>query len=273
MKRKDEGKAKEYVVKSLALNLIEYVPQQLREIQTDDDIPELAASIAAYGLLQLPGVRDKEDGTYQLLWGRRRLEAHKLLQWPEMLCRVYEAAEADIKVLALIENLARRQMNLAEECRNVADLHHRQALSVNELVEKTGRTRTWILQRLAIPSFPVNVREHLLDGSISLGAAEEIARLEDEGTREYIINQTITTKAALTDVRTMVRFAEQIPDQSAAIEAAIESSRIAQVSQPLKQDCAICGRAAELSSLTMIKVHAHGCPDPEPTADNDLSQN
>lgn len=261
MQKKPPDRRTEYIVERVSIDLIDTQDQEVREISVDDDLQALAASIAAYGLLQLPGVSARADGHYNLLWGRRRLEAHKLLQWSEMMCRVYPADQKEVKILAGIENIARRQMHLAEECRYVADLHLVGGISVNELVEKTGHSRSWILLRLAIPNFPVEIRDAVLDGAISLGAAEEIAACEDDSQRGYILNQAIYTKAPITELRKMVQLANSAPTATAAVEAGVRASQETYAVQEQRIECAFCAQPMLAGELINIRVCRGGCKE------------
>jgi len=82
-----------------------------------EEISDLAESIRVQGLINPITVRDRGDGTYQLLAGGRRLEAVKLLKWTEVPATIYPATLTEVQQLEveLMENLARKDLLWSEE--------------------------------------------------------------------------------------------------------------------------------------------------------------
>lgn len=105
-----------------------------------DEIEELAHSIERDGQLQPIGVIEKEDGTFDMLYGFRRLNAHMLLVKEGKDFHQIEAkiTNGDPAVIQLIENIHRKNLK-PEEFENALDA-----------LEKTGLTRTEIADRLNI---------------------------------------------------------------------------------------------------------------------------
>jgi len=252
-----------YEVAEIPIALIDYAEQQLREVQVDDEIHELASSIDALDLLQFPGVIRKDDGRYALAWGRRRLEAFKLRRSETIPCRVYQGEIESIKALALVENLQRRPMSVKEECdgvRYLADVKH---LPIDTIVSQLGRTRSWIMQRLAVPSYPPDIKEALLDGNIGIGAAEALAICEDAPARAYILSQAIHAKLTVPEVRAMVKTSVEMPTQNEAIQTGLSASRETFTFQPQLIACAACNTPRPIERLTFVRVCNDGCQKPE----------
>ncbi len=86
-----------------------------------DGIEELAASIAENGLLQPITVRPK-DGCYQVVAGERRFRAVTLLGWETVAAIVRDVDDATAFQLAILENVARRDMDPIEEARALQQL-------------------------------------------------------------------------------------------------------------------------------------------------------
>lgn len=263
----------QYRVEQIPLDLIDYAEQQIRTIQVDDEIHELASSIDALDLLQFPGVIAKPDGRFALAWGRRRLEAFRLRQSPTIPCRIYNGEIESIKALALVENLQRRPMSIAEECEAVRFLAEDKKLPIDTIVGQLGRTRSWVMVRLAVPNFAPLIKEALLDGNISLGAAEALALSTDESATRYIIAQIPQAKLTIAEVRAMVQSSLAMPSQAEAIEAGLAASRETHTYQPSYTACAACGQLRETGQLQFVRVCLHGCstvtddstPAPHPT--------
>ena len=239
--------------------------QQIRDIQVDDDIHELASSIAALDLLQFPGVVQDENGYFRLAWGRRRIEAAKLLGWHNITCRVYEGAMQEIKALALVENLQRRAMSVAEECAAVRFLAEDQKLPIDTIVGQLGRSRSWVNLRLAVDNFPPIVKEALLGGDINLGAAEAIALCTDEPSARYIISQAHQAKLTIPEIRSMVQTSLDMPSQTQAINAGIMADRETHSYQEAHITCAACGQLRPQGRLQFVRICNDGCPTPMDT--------
>lgn len=260
MPQNTKGKRNIYVVEDVPIGLIDYEEQQVRDVQVDDDLIGLANSIESFSLLQFPGVVRKPDGRFELAWGRRRLEAFRMQHAETIPVRIYEGPIEEIKALALVENMHRRQMSINEECNGVDYLHVKRNLPVDTICKLLGASRTWVMQRLAIPNFPGDCREALLDGAISLGAAEELATLSNDADRAFLLNQAIHTKASIAEVRAAVQIAKNTPLQTDAVQAGLDAAREQQTAQPVMMRCQACNQPAELGQLTLVRVHSHGCP-------------
>jgi len=252
-----------YEVAEIPIALIDYDAQQLREVQVDDEIHELASSIDALDLLQFPGVIRKEDSRFALAWGRRRLEAFKLRQSETIPCRIYHGDLESIKALALVENLQRRPMSIKEECDAVHYLADVKNLPIDSIVAQLGRTRSWVLTRLAVDSFPDDVKEALLNADIGIGAAEALAIAEDCSARAYILSQAVHAKLTIPEIRSLVESSLRMPTQTDAIEAGLQASRETFVYQPTMIACAACGTPRPIEKLQFVRVCTDGCKHSE----------
>jgi ParB family chromosome partitioning protein len=248
-----------YEVAEIPIASIDYEEQQLRDVQVDDEIHQLASSIAALDLLQFPGVIRQDNGRFALAWGRRRLEAFKLSKSELIPCRIYHGDLESIKALALVENLQRRPMSIKEECDAVRYLAENKALPIDTIVAQLGRTRSWVNQRLAVPSFPEEIKEALLEGLIGLGAAEALAICTNESARAYILSQAVHTRLTIPEIRSLVKSSLDLPSQDAAIKAGLDSSREGFSPQESFIVCAACGNPRPLACLTFVRVCNDGC--------------
>ena len=89
-------------------------PRQPRQVFDEKGLRELAESIRAYGVLQPLTVRRTERG-YELVAGERRLRAAAMAGLRQVPCLVARVGEEDSALLALIENLQRRDLDCWEE--------------------------------------------------------------------------------------------------------------------------------------------------------------
>ena len=89
-------------------------PMQPRKAFAREGLEELAASIREHGVLQPLSVRRAEGG-FELISGERRLRASKLAGLKEVPCIVVSVDARESSLLALVENLQRRDLDFVEE--------------------------------------------------------------------------------------------------------------------------------------------------------------
>ena len=115
------------------------------------DISTLAASIKRLGLLQPIILRKTGDDKYEVVDGRRRFAAIQQLGWKALGQNnyiKYEIPVDDIKAVAHVANVERKNLTPAEEVRHLAELAETQ--SVEHLAGLFGHTPGWIARRLKI---------------------------------------------------------------------------------------------------------------------------
>lgn len=250
-------------VEEIEVSRIQVGEQQLRYDPEDDMIIELAADIARRGLLQPIGVSPMGDGSFQLLWGSRRLAAFVRLRRDRIPAQIVSEREDSVKTYALVENIQRQNLTLGEEVDAVVWLHDHEHLSVDQIATRLSKSRAWVLRRLAIPQMPAEIAAPLLEGEISLAAAEEIARVQDEGLRRYILSNTLQNKYTVEQVRTLVQAAQALPENfSDAVEAgasvARQTERVGVV-----MHCALCGAMRDVQDLQIVRVCREQCQGEE----------
>lgn len=235
--------------------------QLIRSEQDDDEITELAADIAAHGLMQAIGVRERPNGTYQLLYGARRLLAHKRLRRTHIRATIHPNTEESIRGIATRENIFRRPLTLQEESDVVRQMHEDEQRSPDQIASLLSRSRAWVLRRLAVHALPDDLRIPLLEGDLPLGHAEALAQIQDPAMRAYATNQIRTTKCSLGDCRAFVAAVCASPDIAAAVEAGIAQASQPAEAQPILMACAACGTARPLNALRIVRICDAGCPD------------
>lgn len=166
-------------VQYISLPLLHPNPQQPRRHFDETGLQELAASIRAYGILQPLTVRRTEKG-YQLIAGERRLRAARIAGLREVPCLVARVDEQDAGMLALIENLQRRDLDCFEEAAAIARLIHRYGLSQEQAAEKLGRSQSAVANKLRLLRLPPPVVELLRQGDLSERHARALLRLTDQ---------------------------------------------------------------------------------------------
>ena len=124
-------------------------PNQPRRDFDPAALEELAGSIAVHGILQPLSVRRAEGG-YQLISGERRLRAAKLAGLPEVPCLVVSADDRESSLLALIENVQRRDLDFWEEALALQALLEASGLSQEALARQIGKSQSAVANKLRL---------------------------------------------------------------------------------------------------------------------------
>ena len=128
-------------------------PDQPRRVFSQPELEELAASIRALGVLQPLTVRRREDG-WELVAGERRLRAAKLAGLSQVPCLSVQVDSQSSSLLALVENVQRRDLDFWEEAlalRQILDTYH---LSQEELARRVGRSQSAVANKLRLLKLP-----------------------------------------------------------------------------------------------------------------------
>lgn len=171
----------------LPIDSIRPNPNQPRRYFDQGALDELSASIRRYGILQPLTVRPTTHG-YELIAGERRLRAAKIAGLREVPCLLARAAEEESSLLALIENLQRRDLHYLEEAAAITKLITTYGLSQEQAAEKLGKSQSAVANKLRLlrlsPECMTALREH----GLSERHARALLRLEGDDARLQALN-------------------------------------------------------------------------------------
>ena len=146
-------------------------PDQPRTAFDDRELEELARSIGELGVLQPLSVRRSGSG-WELIAGERRLRAARLAGLKEVPCLSVQADGQASSLLALVENLQRRDLDFWEEALALRKLIDRYGLSQEETARRIGKSQSAVANKLRLLKLPPEALETLRNG----GATERHAR-------------------------------------------------------------------------------------------------
>ena len=178
MKLQRKGEFLSTRVQYIPLGRIRPNPQQPRRSFDEEGLAELAASIRSCGILQPLTVRRAGDG-YELVAGERRLRAARIAGLREVPCLVAQVGEEDSALLALMENLQRRDLDCWEEAQAIARLISRYGLSQEEAARRLGRPQPTVANKLRLLRLPEDVRALLRENGLTERHARALLRLQD----------------------------------------------------------------------------------------------
>jgi ParB family chromosome partitioning protein len=165
-------------VLEIALDRVERNPNQPRTTFDEEQLGELAASIAVHGILQPIIVRPLADGDYQLIAGERRLRAARLagLETIPAITRDTDDGETSLE-LALIENIQRENLNAIETALAYRELIDRFGLTHEAVARQVGKSRVAISNSLRLLDLADETRQAIVDGRITEGHGRALAAI------------------------------------------------------------------------------------------------
>jgi ParB family transcriptional regulator, chromosome partitioning protein len=164
-------------LRRVPVSLIRPNPNQPRKRFDSDSIAALARSIADAGVVQPLIVRPLPDGRYELIAGERRLRAAREAGLESVPVLLRDENEAGRLETALIENVAREDLNPVDEARACAALVEDLGLTKEELARRIGRSRASISNLVRLLDLPDAVLDLLESGELSEGHGRAVLQL------------------------------------------------------------------------------------------------
>ena len=168
------GGASDRDLRQLPVELIAPNPRQPRQDFDEASLLELAGSLGERGLLQPVLVRPAAAGTYELIAGERRWRAARLAGLDTIPALVRVEDDAQSLELALIENMAREDLNPIEEARACALLVEELGLTREAIGRRVGRSRVAVSNLLRLLDLPDEALELLARGELTEGHGRAI---------------------------------------------------------------------------------------------------
>jgi ParB family chromosome partitioning protein len=193
-------------LRMLALAAIKPLPGNPRKYFDEAALDELAASIAARGVIQPIIVRPHPEGQgFQLVAGERRWRAAQKARLHEIPALVRTLTDREVMALALIENLQREDLNPVEEARAYQRLADEEGMIQVDIAKMVEKSRSHVANMQRLMSLPEPVLDLVEQGKLSAGHVRaligrddavqlaEIAVAEGLSVRDI---ETLTRKAA-----------------------------------------------------------------------------
>lgn len=153
-------------------------PVQPRKRFQRDGLEELRNSISEHGILNPLTVRYRQ-GRYELVAGERRLRAAKMAGLSDVPCIVIDVNIEESSLIALVENLQRRDLDFIEEAEGIAQLIRLFGMSQEEAARRLGKSQSAVANKLRILKLPSDVLERLRDNDLSERHGRALLRLPD----------------------------------------------------------------------------------------------
>jgi ParB family chromosome partitioning protein len=158
---------------------IERSPFQTRTRFDEVQLAELAASIAATGVVQPVLVRPLPHGHYQLIAGERRWLASQRAGKETIPAIIRQVSDEQAMEMTIVENLQRTDLNAMEQARAYDRLSREFQLTQEQMAKRTGKDRASVANFLRLLKLPEDVQGKVEEGVLSFGHARALLPLEN----------------------------------------------------------------------------------------------
>jgi len=173
-------------LRSVPVDLIAPNPKQPRRSFEETALTALAGSLRERGVLQPVLVRPVAGGTYELVAGERRWRAARIAGLEEIPALIRDRDDAEALEAALIENMAREDLNPVEEARACAALVEELGLTRESVGLRVGRSRVAVTNLIRLLDLPDEVLELLELGDLSEGHGRALLLAGDHADRRRL---------------------------------------------------------------------------------------
>ena len=178
-------------LRDLPLDVIVPNPRQPRRSFDEEALEALADSVRERGVLQPVLVRPLPGGTYELIAGERRWRAAQRAELDAVPAIVRPHDDAASLELALIENMAREDLNPIEEARACAALVEELGLTHEQVGKRVGRSRVAVSNLLRLLDLPDEALAAVESGSLTEGHGRALLLAADHGDRRRLAREAV----------------------------------------------------------------------------------
>ncbi len=164
--------------REIPIELIDPNPYQTRSHVDAEQLSELAASIAANGVVQPILVRPQASGRFQLIAGERRWRASKLAGKSTVPAILRQVSDEQAMEITIVENLQRADLNPMEQARAFERLAREFHMTQEQMAQRTGKDRTTVANFLRLLKLPHGVQSRVESGELSFGHARALLAFE-----------------------------------------------------------------------------------------------
>lgn len=173
-------------LQQIPTELLDANPNQPRRRFDEDALQALASSVSEQGVLQPVLVRPVAGGRYELVAGERRWRAASIAGLESVPAIVEERDDAASLEAAIVENMARADLNPVEEARAVAALVDELGLTKKAVGKSVGRSRSAISNLLRILELPDEALALLEEGKLTEGHGKALLLADDNSDRRRL---------------------------------------------------------------------------------------
>lgn len=219
-------------LRHVALELIDPNPHQPRRQFDEEALTALAASLQERGVLQPVLVRPLPGGRYELIAGERRWRAAQLAGLEQVPAIVRHHDDAASLELAVIENMAREDLNPVEEARACLALVEELGLTREDVGRRVGRSRVAVSNLIRLLDLPDEALALVEGGALSEGHGRALLLARDHDDRRRLARDAAAAGWSVRELERRARSAAERPaTRPAARRSALHPDQQAAVEQ------------------------------------------
>lgn len=192
-------------VQQVAVEAIKRNPRQPRMHFKEEDLNDLAASIREHGVIQPLIVSPKNDGTFILIAGERRLQASQRAGLLKVPVVTRQANNQELLELALIENVQRADLNPMEEAEAYHQLSEEFGLSHEMIAKRVGKSRVAVTNTMRLTNLADAVKQALVDEKITEGHARALLALSTQKAQTSALQTIINLQLSVRQSEELTR--------------------------------------------------------------------
>ncbi len=184
--------------REIPIKLIDPNPYQTRSNMDSTQLGELAASIAANGVVQPVLVRPQANGRYQLIAGERRWRASELANKETIPAILRQVSDEQVMEITIVENLQRADLNPMEQARAFDRLSREFKMTQEQMAVRTGKERVTISNFLRLMRLPAELQTHIEKGVLTFGHAKALLGLATQDQQlkvgRHVVNLSLSVR-------------------------------------------------------------------------------
>jgi ParB family chromosome partitioning protein len=197
-------------LRTIPVDLIAPNPHQPRRAFEEEALVALAESLRARGVLQPVLVRAVAGGGWELIAGERRWRAARIAGLQEIPAIVRQHDDAASLELAVIENMARENLNPVEEARACAALVEELSLTREDVGRRVGRSRVAVSNLIRLLDLPDDALALIEGGDLSEGHGRALLLASDHGERRRLARDAAAFGWSVRELERRARAAEDV---------------------------------------------------------------
>ena len=180
-------------------------PDQPRKEMDPVALQELADSIKSIGIIQPITLRQRKDGTYEIIAGERRWHAAKNAGLTTLPAYIRKVTDDDVMEMALIENIQREDLNPIEIALAYNNLIDKAKLTQEQVADRVGKKRATETNYLRLLKLPAQIQLALRKGDIDQGHARALAGLPNPSLQLKVLERILQEKLSVHKVEELVK--------------------------------------------------------------------
>lgn len=186
------------------LDLLVPNPRQPRSQIDEARLDELAQSIRANGVIQPIVVRRAGD-RYEIVAGERRWRAAQRAGLLKVPVSIKDVPDDKMLEVALVENIQREDLNPVEAAQAYRRLHEELHLSQEDIATAVGKDRATVANFIRLLRLPVEIRNDLSAGALTMGHARALLSLPDEAAQRRVGRDVVSQGLSVRETEALVR--------------------------------------------------------------------